>query len=346
MKAESSRKQIVIFRLGPIGDIVNVVPLIKYLKVSFTDIEIIYVCEPQYFPIVSRIAGIDKIHICDIEKDLRSEESIAQMADELVSKYDVSTDSEFVLLHLAEPFGLLAKKLKIKKVFVYSNRRFWFSQLNLWKRFLQTYKNDFDFKSINESELIPLFEKKNIQAIEEKLRAHGIDVRKNLIAFIPGVGSNLPHKAWPIENWVELAKLVIAKDSLNASVLILGSEKERNIIQEISQKLTSNSVHNLTGIFHQDELVDLVSIMKSCVGADSGAVHIASGMGVPTICLFGPTSAIKHSPINASILQGKCSFICKLQKKCVQKPEKRCMRQISTNEVFQIICKNLAQEAC
>ena len=172
-------KKIFVFRLGAIGDIVNVIPLIKYLKNINKQVEIIYICEPLYFPIVSRIVEIDKIYICEIAKDLESIESIKKMAETLINLYGASEESEFIALHLLEPLKKLAEIIGVKKFYEYRNRNFWFSNLNLWKRFLLTYNKQIDFDSLPEQQFLPLFEVKNIQIIKEKLKQNKINLEKN-----------------------------------------------------------------------------------------------------------------------------------------------------------------------
>ncbi len=336
-------KQIFVFRLGPIGDVVNVVPLIKYLKAVHKDVEIIYVCESLYFPLVSRIKEIDKIHICEIERDLQSLESINKMADDLINLYGASAASEFIILHLNEYFTNLAKSIGVTKIYKYRNRDFWFSNLNLWKRFISTYDAKINFTDFNENKFLPLFEIKKLQAIEEKLQKRKIDLNRNFIALVPGVGANLPHKAWPKNCWVNLIKLIVQKNELNAEICLIGSEKEKKLIHEIlnelnSENIVSNNIHDLSGDFELDELVDLFSLFKICIGSDSGAVHIASGMGVFTVCLFGPTSPVKHRPIKASIIDAKCSIFCKpFKKKCIFGAKNSCIGKITPLKVFEAI---------
>jgi len=331
-------KKIFVFRLGPIGDIVNAIPLIKYLKNINKQVEIIYICEPLYFPIVSRIVEIDKIYICEIAKDLESVESIKNMAETLINLYGASEESEFIALHLLKPLKKLAEIIGVKKFYEYRNRNFLFSNLNLWKRFLLTYNKQIDFDSLPEQQFLPLFEVKNIQIIKEKLKQNKINLEKNLIALIPGVGANLPHKAWPISHFVKLIQL-IQQNLLNTEICLVGGIREKQLFEQIfqelkCQKISLNNVYDLNGQFELNELVDFLSLCEFCIGPDSGAVHIAAGMNIKTICLFGPTSPIKHKPIQANIIKASCSVFCKLSKKCVFPPDKSCMHKVMPEEVL------------
>ena len=76
--------------------------------------------------------------------------------------------------------------------------------------------------------------------------------------MIPGVGANLPHKAWPISHFVKLIQL-IQQNLLNTEICLVGGIREKQLFQQIfqelkSQKISLNNVYDLNGQFELDEL--------------------------------------------------------------------------------------------
>ena len=92
-------------------------------------------------------------------------------------------------------------------------------------------------------------------------------------------------KRWPIENFVELAKRIIAKT--NYHVVILAGPTDDFCSQ--FNEITSERLHNLQGKTSLKESMNILAHTKLCVGNDSGMNHITEAHGIPCLTLFGPT---------------------------------------------------------
>jgi heptosyltransferase-2 len=103
------------------------------------------------------------------------------------------------------------------------------------------------------------------------------------------VGSEWETKMWPPERFGRLA------DELQERGLrpvLLGAAREKPLAQAVQRAArascidtTGNSVGEAIGILARAQL---------CVGGDSGLVHAARALGVPTVAVFGPTSPDRH----------------------------------------------------
>ena len=106
-----------------------------------------------------------------------------------------------------------------------------------------------------------------------------------LVGFSPGAmyGSA---KRWPKEYFAEIADRCI--EEWNAKVILFGSRKESDICKQISRAVKNNII-DLSG---KTDLGTSMGIIKRCnlfLSNDSGLMHVASSLSVPTIGIFGST---------------------------------------------------------
>lgn len=118
------------------------------------------------------------------------------------------------------------------------------------------------------------------------------------VALSPGaVGAG---KAWPVDHYTELAK-ALAMDG--ASVWILGGPSETSLAKKITAAV-GDRARDLTGSDLRNAIFALAAAHIS-VTNDSGLMHVAAAIGIPTVAIFGPTSPWHWKPLNpiAAILE-------------------------------------------
>ena len=85
------------------------------------------------------------------------------------------------------------------------------------------------------------------------------------------------------------------------------------------------------------------------ISNDSGLMHIAAGLGTPTMGIFGPTSPYLWAPLNglaATVQQTKTQLACQpCQRTVCTMNDHRCMRDISATEVVAIAQRVLNEAA-
>jgi len=132
--------------------------------------------------------------------------------------------------------------------------------------------------------------------LSDKMRELGRGVIENMnfeedgpaIGLVTGSGEVWPMKRWTVEHFAALADRLVEK--LSARVMLLGAERDRarNIeIQTAAHFEHPLAPHNM-GIL---EFAGLIGACDAIVTGDTAAMHIGLAMGVPTVALFGPTSA-------------------------------------------------------
>lgn len=159
-----------------------------------------------------------------------------------------------------------------------------------------------------------------------------------VIGFQPGA-ANI-YKMWPIENFKELSNRLLAEYP-DAAIAVTGSKKEQKLGEAIKDA-NSERIINFCGKFGIESLPKLISEMDLLVTNDTGTMHVAIALGVPTVELFGATDSLgigayqdmqKHKIIQVEDAL-KPPFAPKAKR------TNALMNQISTDEVLDA-CKNL-----
>ena len=104
----------------------------------------------------------------------------------------------------------------------------------------------------------------------------------NFTALIPGAAPHRPEKRWPAAQFGRLAA------TLPNPVVILGSAVEQNLAAEI---LTHAPMAlDLTGRTSLLGLAAILARASSALGNDTGPMHLATALGIPSLVLFARAS--------------------------------------------------------
>ncbi len=119
-------------------------------------------------------------------------------------------------------------------------------------------------------------------------------VQRPLIALAPG--SVWATKRWPAESYSRLAQQLAM---CGYGVVLVGGERDREIACSIETAAGNDAcLVNAVGKFSLSGSAALLRRCRLLVSNDSAPVHIAMGVGVPVLALFGPTvPAIGFAPV-------------------------------------------------
>lgn len=124
----------------------------------------------------------------------------------------------------------------------------------------------------------------------ERLKALGIS--GTVIGISPGAAYGNA-KRWLPERFAEAAECV---RPAAGAVVLFGSASERELCGRVASSIHALPVHNLAGKTTLGEFIDLAAACRIFLTNDSGAMHIASALGVPTVAVFGATDDITTGP--------------------------------------------------
>jgi heptosyltransferase-2 len=102
-------------------------------------------------------------------------------------------------------------------------------------------------------------------------------------------------KRWLPERFAETAASL--RDP-SASFLVFGSSGEREMCAVVARQLEAAGLaaRNLAGETTLREFIDLAAACRLFLTNDSGAMHVASALGVPTVAVFGATDDVTTGP--------------------------------------------------
>ena len=170
---------------------------------------------------------------------------------------------------------------------------------------------------------------------------------KEIVSCIPNkkiiiqAYSRFPQKNWLDEYWIEVIKYL--SNTLQAQVFFVGGAKDiksyQNITDNIKDELDLLPI-NMCGKLTIPETISLVNNMDMVIGIDSGIIHAAAALDIPSILLHGPTSLIRWKPRSEKCIvlsrQFSCSPCC-LQSDCVKYCKNRvsdCMEYLTPDIVI------------
>jgi heptosyltransferase-2 len=103
-------------------------------------------------------------------------------------------------------------------------------------------------------------------------------------------------KRWMADGFADAASRIALQES--ASVALFGSESERPLCDAIGESIRARgaAVINLAGRTTLRDFIDLAAACRLFLTNDSGAMHIASALGVRTVAVFGATDDVATGP--------------------------------------------------
>ena len=113
-----------------------------------------------------------------------------------------------------------------------------------------------------------------------------------IVAICPGAEYG-PAKRWPIESFLATAKYFAEKH--HAKIVLLGAAGDVLLVDELARQLPE--AENRAGKTSLAEFMAALASARVVICNDSGAMHVASALGVPTVAIFGSTEPLLTGPL-------------------------------------------------
>lgn len=130
-------------------------------------------------------------------------------------------------------------------------------------------------------------------AVQQALLNSGLQAGEYVV-FAPGAEYG-PAKRWPVSHFIGLGL------HLEHPVVLLGSAKEQALCDSIAagiQAKSSARCLNLAGKTTLEQAFAWIAGAHCVVSNDSGLMHVAAGLGVHQVALFGSSSPLHTPPLN------------------------------------------------
>jgi len=315
--------KILIIRLSSIGDIVLATPLVRCLRNKFPSAQIDFLVKKKYLEILSANPYISNLiffenDFFELAKTIRKE------------KYDFIIDIHNNFRSFLLTLFSGAKILRYKN---YMFRRFFLAEfgLNFYKEKVPVFQRYLKTASplgvSYDSEGLDFFIDDKIKVQFEQL------FELNYIGICPVAVWKT--KRWLKQRFVDLAKKILEKQ--DCEILIFGGKKDFEYCEDIKKQI-GNRTKNLCGL----SLQETAAVLQKCkylLTNDTGLMHVADALKIPTISVFGPTveefgfypQSEKSKIISKNYFCKPCST--KGSGKCPV-GNFRCMKDITVEEVF------------
>jgi heptosyltransferase III len=138
------------------------------------------------------------------------------------------------------------------------------------------------------------------RSLEPEIRADPAlaDAAKKILsvdnAVICHVASSQPKKEWPLRHWAALHGLATGEGRKLVFTTARG-EREQLLMTELSKLAPDAEILPLI-----NDLPLFLAVLRRAavfISGDTGPLHFAAGLGVPTISLFGPGSPERSAPV-------------------------------------------------
>jgi heptosyltransferase-2 len=163
-------------------------------------------------------------------------------------------------------------------------------------------------------------------------RFREMGVSQDVIGVSPGAAYGTA-KRWLPESFAGTA--VRLSHELGAAVAVFGSPEEKELCESVRIMIANQDVRalNFGGATSLREFIELSAACRVFLTNDSGAMHIASALGVPTIAIFGATDHIGTGPTGplARIVREPVDCSPCLLRECPI--DHRCMTRVTADRV-------------
>lgn len=335
-----SRKNILIIKIGAIGDVILAVPSLRTIRNSFPNAFISVLVDNESKRVLKRCPYIDDLIVYDRkgkDKGIRGLMEISGIIRRRIFDFSIDLQNNR-FSHIVAYLGAVPER------FGYRNRKFGFL-LNNGLRHLKIKAGPVEeqfrvlkragINTIGASNRLELWpSKEDFTYIDNFLKDAWVREKQNLVGM--NIGGSWDTKRWPLKCFAKLSDMLAAKD---IRIVVTASESETKLAKDF-EGMTRSKFINAAGKTNITQLAALIKRCKVFITSDSAPMHIASSMGTNFIALFGPTEAKRHfEPTDKGIvIQKEVNCGPCYKPKC---KKHTCMEKITVDEIFKLVMDNV-----
>ena len=325
-------KRVGILKENTLGDLVLVSSLTGALKKNRPDIEIILFTTTGNKLLAPYLPGVDYFEIISLANLFKTKKIISRFQlDVLIDAGSWPRINAFIAA-LTRVATVGFRSLNQNRHFCYDYPIEHSNQIHENENYLRLLEPFGLFPK-----QLPALKLKNFQAIE------GLPSTSYVVFHPWAAGVNYHLREWGFDNWKQLAFYFLKKST---AVVITGSpgesQKVETLITHINEK-TGRGQTNIINFAKQaknfEETLRVLKNAKQVFSVNTGVMHIAAALGVPTIGLSGPTNPLRWGPLGKHTISvhpqaADCGFLHFGFEYQGQKTD--CMQLISTEQVIKM----------
>ena len=341
----SKVSNILIYKIGNIGDIVTAYPTIKTIRLKYPDAKITFLSSPGSKNLISAANLLESQNLVN--------ELIYYYDGKIFPLFNIIRQRNFDLCFIMSDDRIVFLKeirnlfffalLKIKYLYGFSVNRIKFYETSFAQKIPYPYKNEvernlqiFNFPT---NQIDQLF---SYSLLDNDISNKIFDVTKiSNNTLIIATGAKLKSKQWDKNNFFEIAKLWLKN---KGDVLFIGDKKDGEDANIMIGKLEqwkmrtelmfeSNDWYNLCNKTTLDETIFLIQKSVAMIANDSGPAHLSSLTNTKTVTIQAPRDfKLKWDPYFSKelVLRPSKNAICR----CSFDLCGYCINDITYNEVW------------
>ncbi len=339
--------KILILKPSSLGDVIQALPLLRLLKLYFTDAEIFWWIDSALAPLLEGdpdLAGIVRFERKRWSSPVHWPEMFRSIRRLRAQKFDLVVDLQCLLR--SGVFAWLANGSRLVGLDEVREGARGFYDLAVPRKSFHTHAVDW-YLAVLPALGVPVH--KNFQwlperpviAAEVKHKWPGAFVStphsalRTLQLILLQPGARWENKRWPAKYFAELVRR-LAEKFPEARFAILGNGEDKPLGEIISRAAPERCL-NLCSKTSLPEMIEWVRLCDLMITNDTGPMHVAAALGKPLVALFGPTEPRRTGPYgqleNVLRLDLPCSPC--LKSVChFEKPEE-CLRALPPTCVFE-----------
>lgn len=322
---------ILIVKLGALGDVINTLPLAMRLK-KHLNARIHWLVAPLSYPMLSDHAWVDR----PIRFDIRgNKQNWLEVLHRLRGRqFDIVLDLQRIL------------KSGVITWIAAANRRIGFDRQRCKE---MTWLLPFERippADPNAHMLIQYLEFGAYLNIAETEISWGIQSSGLLPKALPGrfvvlnIGATKPANRWTVEGFADLVRSI--RRTYQLPCVLTGGAEDVAMAARI-QALANEDVYSLAGQTSLPELIDVIAAAAVVVTCDTGPMHLAVALKKKVIALFGPSDHRRTGPFRGTVVRATCACAPCNRKACAAPT---CMQAIRPEQVMVALESPLKASFC
>jgi len=293
-------KKILVLRTDGIGDLLNSTPAISVLRQSYPESHVTVLASPRNAEMLVGNPDVDEILTYDKHKRFRERLnfllSLRRKSFDLAIAMYTSSWCNFAAWFSGAKYRVGRYQKRFKNTLTHSHKR--------------TYSKGTVHETVRNLELVkPICDGKNGTLFDGRLVLNlspsekgwarswlkQVEISEDDFLAIVHPGASSFDKMWTEPSYAQISDMLI--NQYGAKVLILCSDSETELASNIRQNMMINEA-----IIHTPEslrlLAALINEARLFICNDSGPMHIAAALEVPTVAIFGTTDHIRWAPLS------------------------------------------------
>ncbi|MBW1820526.1 MAG: glycosyltransferase family 9 protein, partial [Deltaproteobacteria bacterium] len=282
---------ILIIKLGAMGDVINTFPLVVNLKTKL-GAHIHWVVGPLSSPVVKDHPYVDKAIVFD---KLKWKISLPDVVKQIRKQtFDITLDLQRILKS-----GILTMSAKTKRRIGFDKKRC--KEMTWMLPFERIPASNPHSHMLNQYLEFANYLGVSSNNIRWEIPVSGtipFDLPEKYIVL--NIGATKPANRWTEKGFAALAHTL--KEKFHITSVLTGGHEDTGMANRIAAT-SDREVINLAGKTSVIELKEVLAGSKAVVSCDTGPMHMAVALGKDVVALFGPADPRRTGPFSGPVIQ-------------------------------------------